>query len=73
MEIMVGYGIGPQTERILQYFWDHLYMVARAGSYCGTLFKGQRGITQGNPLHPTIFNLVVDTVISHWANLVEGE
>ena len=41
-------------------------MVARAGGYCGTAFKGARGVTQGNPLSPTIFNVVVDAVVRHW-------
>ena len=41
-------------------------MVARAGGYYGTAFKGERGVTQGDPLPPTIFNVVVDTVVHHW-------
>ena len=40
-------------------------MVARAGGYYGTAFKGERGVTQGNPLSPTIFNMVVDAVVCH--------
>ena len=31
MEILMGYGVGPRTERILRQYWDHLSMVARAG------------------------------------------
>ena len=26
-------------ERILQYYWDHISMVARAGNFYGTIFK----------------------------------
>ena len=44
-------------------------MVERAGVYYGTGFKGARGVTQGDPLSPTIFNVVVDTVVSHWVTL----
>ena len=36
------------------------------GGYYGTGFKGERGVTQGDPLSPTIFNLVVDAVVHHW-------
>ena len=43
-------------------------MVARAGSYYGKAFKGERGVTQGCPLSPTIFNVVVDAVFRHWVN-----
>ena len=41
-------------------------MVARAGRCYWTAFKGERGVTQGDPLSPTIFNVVVDTVVRHW-------
>ena len=43
-------------------------MVARAGGYYGKAFKGERGVTQGGPLSPTIFNVVVDVVVRHWVN-----
>ena len=38
-------------------------MVARAGGDCGTEFQGVREVTQGDPLPPTIFNVVVDAVV----------
>ena len=41
-------------------------MVARTGKYYGDAFKGARGVTQGDPLSPTIFNVVVDAVVRHW-------
>ena len=41
-------------------------MVARGGGYYGTAFKRERGVTQGDPLSPTIFNVVVDAVVRHW-------
>ena len=41
-------------------------MVARAGGYYGMAFKGERGVTQGYPLSPTLFNVVVDTFVHHW-------
>ena len=28
--------------------------------------RGERGVTQGDPLSPTIFNVVVDAVVHHW-------
>ena len=48
-------------------------MVVRAGRYYGTPFKGDQGVTQGGPLSPTIFNMMVDAVIFQWVPLVEGE
>ena len=41
-------------------------MVARVGGYYGTAFKGERRVTQGYPLYPTIFNVVVDVAVHHW-------
>ena len=48
-------------------------MVARAGGYYGTEFGGEVGVTQGNPLYPTIFNVVVDAVVRHWVNGIMEE
>ena len=45
-------------------------MVAKAGRHFGHLLKGYRGVTQGNSLPPTIFNVVVDAVICHWVTVV---
>ena len=70
---MVGYGIVPQMERILQYYWKNLYMVERSGRYYGTLLKGHQSVTQGSPLLTTIFNLVLYAVICHRVTLVAGE
>ena len=44
-------------------------MVAGAGGYYGKAFKGARGVTQGDPLSPNIFNVVVDEVIHHRVKL----
>ena len=41
-------------------------MAARAGGYYGKAFKGAGGVTQDDPLSPTILNVVVDTVVRHW-------
>ena len=48
-------------------------MVASAGGYYGKAFKGTRSVTQGDPLSPTIFNVVVDAVVRHWVKMVLAE
>ena len=48
-------------------------MVERAVRYYGTAFQGERGVTQGNPLSPTIFNVVVDAVVRHWVTSAIAE
>ena len=45
-------------------------MVARAGAYYGAAFAGAPGVTQVDPLYPTIFNLVVDAVVRHWLSVM---
>ena len=72
-EILVGYGVGPLMERIIRHYWYYLSMVARKRRYYGTPFKGHQWVTQGDPLPPTMFNMVVGTVISHWVMLVARE
>ena len=54
MEILVGYNIGPQTERVIRIYWDHLLVGDQVGLYYGTPFQGSLGFTQGDPLSPTI-------------------
>ena len=61
LEILEGYGVPPRACRLLQTNWGRLTMVARAGGYYGEAFKGYRGVTQGDPLSPTIFNVVIET------------
>ena len=45
-------------------------MVARSGGYFGIRFKGYHGVTQVDPLSPTLFNVVMDSVIRHWVTVV---
>ena len=69
LEILEGYGVGKQVQRLLRVYWNTSTMVARAGGYYGTGFKGERGVTKGDPLSPIIFNVVVDEVVCHWVTL----
>ena len=73
MEILEGYGVGPSARRLLTTYWRRLTMVARAGGYYGEAFKGERGVTQGDPLSPTIFNVVVEAVVRHWIDGIVDE
>ena len=69
LDILEGYGVGPRARRLLRTYWGHMKMVARAEGYYGAAFKGARGVTHGDPLSPTIFNVVVDVVVRHWVTL----
>ena len=73
LEILKGYGVGERVRRMLREYWECTAMVARAGSYYGKGFKGGRVVTQGDPLSPTIFNMVVDAVVRHWLTITAQE
>ena len=63
LDIPVAYEVGPLALRLLWRYWYRLMMVSRAGGYFGAPFKGWRDVTQGEPLTPMIFNVVVDVVL----------
>ena len=63
LEILVGYGVGRHDHFILSELWDWLWMVACAGGYYRATFKCFQGVTQGYPLPPTTFNMVVNAVV----------
>ena len=65
LEILEGYGVGLKARNLLQTYSHRLTMVAQAGGYYGKEFRGEIGVTQGDPLSPTIFNVVVDAVVRH--------
>ena len=73
LEILEGYGVGPSARRLLKTYWRRLTIVARAGGYYREAFKGARRVTQGDPLSPTIFNVVVDAVVRHWIDVLVAE
>ena len=65
LEFMVAHGFRTGMERPLCKYWEGLITVARVRRYYGTPFTGCRGVIQGEPLSPTILNMVVDAVICH--------
>ena len=73
LDILDSYDVGPLSCRLLRTYWRRLTMVERAGGYYGADFKGDRGVTQGDPLPPTLFNVVVDAVVRNCLTMmVEG-
>ena len=40
LEILKGYGVGDRVRRLLATYWERTTVVARAGQYYGTGFKG---------------------------------
>ena len=46
LEILEGYGVWPRARELLQNYWYHLTMVAQAGGYYGTDFRGEIGVSR---------------------------
>ena len=42
LEILEGHGVGQRVRRLLRAYWSKSTMVARAGGYYMTGFKGER-------------------------------
>ena len=73
MEILVGYGVGPKMQRLIQFFWDNAELVCRANGVFGKPFKAGRGVPQGGPVSPRIFNVMVDAIVREWLRQVLGD
>ena len=73
LDILEGYGLFHQACWLLWTYCRWLMMVARSGRYYVADLKGDQVVTQGEPLSPTILNVVVDMVVQYWvAVMVEG-
>jgi hypothetical protein len=70
LTILRQYGVGQGALGLIQAFWDSQQMVARQAGFHGEAFMATRGVTQGDPLSPTIFNIVVDAVVRYRLSLV---
>ena len=64
--------MGPRTIRIMQTYRDRLQMTAKVRGHYGPVFQSHSRVTQGGPLSPMIFKVVVDAVIRHWVTVVGG-
>ena len=66
MEILEGCGVGPNTLGLLKFYWENQRCVARSGTYHGSIFVPERGVTQGGTISPILFNILVDAVGRKW-------
>ena len=71
--ILQGYGVGSNTIRLLQNFWQQLEFATRQDKFYGEAFRTGRGTTQGGITSSTIFNILTDCVIRKWlADVLPG-
>ena len=62
LEILRGYGLGLNLDRLLTHYWERQRIVPKAGKFLRKAFGTGRGVTQVNPTSPMIFNVMVDAV-----------
>ena len=73
LEILKNYGVGPNILRLIRKFWLKAKLVCRVNGRYGRGFKQSRGVTQGGPLSPRLFNIVVDAVVRKWLRRAIGD
>ena len=73
LRLLEGYGVGRKILRLIRFFWEEVESVCRALGNYGRSFKAYRGVTQGGPLSPKIFNFVVDAVVRELLRVSLGE
>ena len=63
LELLRGYGLGPNLDRLLTKYWYQQRILPKSGKFLGTDFRTGRGVMQGDPVFPLILNIVVDAVV----------
>ena len=63
MEILKSYSLGTKLRRPIQRFWSQKAVVPKAERCYSGPSKTGRGVIQGDPISPKVFNIVVNTVI----------
>ena len=66
-----GWCFRIQALRLIRTIWDEAILVCRASGYHGSPFSAERGVTQGGPLSPTIFKIMVDAIVREWVRQIE--
>ena len=62
--------MGPSDLHLLPMYFERLQMMMPAGGHYEEPSHRERGITQGDLMSTTIFNVVVDAVVHHLESLL---
>ena len=63
LKILRGYGLGKNLDLLLKNYWKRQKIVPNMGKCLGKVFGTGGVVTQGEPVSPMIFNIMVDAVV----------
>ena len=66
LDILAGYGFGPNIIRFLRTNWNNAKVVLRQMGYFGPPIDSDKGIWQGDVLSPLFLNIIVDCILREW-------
>ena len=72
LEVLRGEGLGPNMARLVTSYWYQQRIVSKSGKFLGKYFWAGRGVTQGDPMSPMFFNIVVYAVVRAFLDVVCG-
>ena len=64
LDPLIQYKIPPRLIRLVKLTLENTMAKVKVNNLYTTEFKVESGIKQGNPLSPTLFNLVIDTLLT---------
>ena len=63
LELLRVYGMETNLAQLLDNYWKRQRILPKVGKCLGAAFGIGRGVTQGDPASPMIFNIVMDVVV----------
>ena len=61
---MLGkYGLGERTCKLIKNMWEEDIIIPKQQMFYGKSFNAERGVKQGDIMSPTIFNIIIDSIV----------
>ena len=70
---MEQYGIGHRIWKIISTYWDSQIAILKQRGYTSDPFVPNKGLIQGDPMSPTLFNIIIDVIVRHLITKSEME